>query len=101
MPVTYTPIATYNGDGSATTITFSSIPQTYTDLVLVMPIFTTVNANESVRINGDTGNNYSSTWITGNGSTAASSRLSNNNALTIQANIFSTLTSPAETDDIF
>ena len=95
MSQTLIPIATQTGNGSATTITFSSIPQTYTDLVLVMPIFTASNANESVQINGDTGSNYSNTWITGNGSTVASSRNSNNTALNIQTNIFSTSTSPA------
>jgi hypothetical protein len=95
MPATYEPIATQTGNGSATTITFISIPQTYTDLVLVMPIFTASNANESVQINGDTGSNYSNTWITGNGSSAASSRNTSNTALNIQANIFSTSTSPA------
>ena len=92
---TYSLIASQTGNGSASTITFSSIPQTFTDLVLVMNIFTTVNANEAVQINGDTGSNYSSTWITGNGSTAASSRSTSNTALNIQANIFSTSTSPA------
>jgi hypothetical protein len=95
MTSTYEKIASQTGNGSATTITFASIPQTYTDLVLVMPIFTSSNANESVQINGDTGSNYSNTWLTGNGSTAVSSRNSNNTALTIQVNIFSTSTSPA------
>jgi len=34
MPSTYTLISSINGNGSATTFNFSSIPSTYTDLVL-------------------------------------------------------------------
>jgi hypothetical protein len=64
--------------GTATaTVTFSSIPQGYTDLVLVAtPIFSTA-ANVNIRINGDTGSNYSDTYLTGNGTTAGSARDSN------------------------
>lgn len=74
MPATYEPIATQNGTGSSATVTFSSIPSTYTDIVLVAnPVFTT-DANINIRINGDTGSNYSDTYLRGNGSTASSSR---------------------------
>jgi hypothetical protein len=97
MPNTYTEIARINGDGSATSITFSSIPSTYTDLVLVANIFTTVNANETLRVNGDTGNNYSTTSLYGTGTSALSSRGSNNNAMTFQSEVFSTSTVSALT----
>lgn len=89
---TYEPIATQSGNGSASTITFSSIPGTYTDLVLVANIFSTVNANEVVRVNGDSGTNYSTTELMGNGTSATSTRVSNNNAMTFQGNIYSTST---------
>jgi hypothetical protein len=95
MPSTYTPIATFTGTGSAGDITFSSIPNTYTDLVLVMNIFTSVNANETVRVNGDSANNYSTTNISGNGSSASSTRYSNINYMNIQQNIFSGSSEPA------
>ena len=80
MPNTYDPIATQTLVSTAATVTFSSIPATYTDLVLI------VNAKDSsftnrdiiVRFNSDTGSNYSITYIYGNGSTAASGRYSNN-----------------------
>lgn len=95
MPSTYDKIATYTGTGSAGDISFTSIPGTYTDLVLVANIFTSANANQTFRVNSDSGNNYSNTWLTGNGSTAASSRNSNNNSLTTQINIFAGSSEPA------
>jgi hypothetical protein len=94
---TYTEIARINGDGSATTITFSSIPSTYTDLVLVANIFTTANANQVLRVNGDSGGNYSTTVLYGNGTSALSTRGSNNNAMTFQTDLFATSTIPATT----
>jgi hypothetical protein len=56
-------------------ITFTSIPQGYTDLVLVCNI-AQVASNNSLRIryNSDTGSNYSYTQLQGNGSTAVSGR---------------------------
>lgn len=97
MPSTYEKIATASGTGSAGDITFTSIPGTYTDLVLVANIFTTVNANETMRVNGDTGNNYSTTSLYGTGTSALSSRGSNNNAMTFQSEVFSTSTVSALT----
>jgi hypothetical protein len=65
--------------GTATSsITFSSIPQGYTDLVIVTNLKGSGSANYPIiELNGDTGNNYSETFITGNGSTASSARYSN------------------------
>ena len=55
--------------GSATaSFTFSSIPATYTDLVLVATPLTASPANFSFQFNGDTGSNYSATGLAGNGS---------------------------------
>ena len=74
--VTYTPIAT-NTLGSATaSVTFSSIPGTYKDLVLVINGGNSVGTNLSLQFNSDTGSNYSSTRLQGDGSTASSSRFS-------------------------
>jgi hypothetical protein len=75
---TYTPIATTNGTGSSSSITFSSIPSTYTDLVLIVNAATASSTgNPCLRFNGDTGNNYSRTNFGGNGSVAFSDRESN------------------------
>ena len=76
MPTnTYVALDTQTLGSNTASVTFSSIPQTYTDLVLVAT-FTQSTAGQSARIvlNGDTSTNYSLTEIRGNGSTAASSR---------------------------
>ena len=74
---TYIPIATITASGSTTSVTFSSIPQTYTDLVIAGAFYETSSSNTSLQFNGDTGSNYSSTSLLGNGSTASSARVSN------------------------
>jgi hypothetical protein len=75
---TYEAIATQTLGSAAASVTFSSIPSTYTDLVLVCNFETSSNAIAGVYIqfNGDTSTNYSSTNLIGNGSTAESSRAS-------------------------
>lgn len=75
MPSTYTSIATQTLSSAAASVTFSSIPSTYTDLVLVMQ-FSITTANDSVymRLNSDSGSNYSNTTLSGNGTSAISGR---------------------------
>lgn len=76
MPATYEPIATTTLGSAASTITFSSIPSTYTDLRLVL-VATASSANTAYprfRFNGDTGTNFSNTTLKANGTTAASDR---------------------------
>jgi hypothetical protein len=80
MPTsTYTPIATNTLTSAASSVTFSSISGTYTDLIIVCtPTRVTTGAEELVfQFNSDTGTNYSSTILTGDGSTASSIRFSN------------------------
>ena len=78
--------------GTATnTITFSSIPQGYTDLVLEYAGSTASAANMFVRVgNGslDTGSNYSLTQMVGSGSSASSTRLSSQAEIKITEGIF-------------
>jgi hypothetical protein len=69
---------------STNTITFSSIPATYTDLVLVYCAkdgTSGLNGNILVKFNSDAGSNYSMTNLYGDGSTAASTRQTNEAAL--------------------
>jgi len=77
---TYVPIATQTLGSAVSNITFTSISQAYTDLVLIAN-FALPATGDATRIqvgNGsiDTGTNYSSTWIYGTGSTASSGRAS-------------------------
>ena len=62
--------------GTATpSITFSSISGSYTDLVLVMDLGAgTAGVDIYCQVNGDTASNYSHTRLTGNGTSASSSR---------------------------
>jgi hypothetical protein len=81
MAKTYEPIATETLGTTESSVTFSSIPGTYTDLVLVFAGTVGILDNNNVTFNGDTGSNYSVTRLVGNGSTASSSRGSNLNAI--------------------
>ena len=77
MASTYTPIATYSASGSQSSINFTSISGTYTDLVLVMNGGIASGAQDIwVQVNGDTGSNYSRTNLYGSGTAAGSTRLS-------------------------
>ena len=70
--VTYTPIATNTLSSSAASVTFSSIPGTYKDLVLV--VAGTANGSSAyLRFNSDTGTNYSFTRLYANNANAAGS----------------------------
>lgn len=79
MPSTYTPIATTTLSSDAGSVTFSSISGSYTDLILVCTPISTGTAQPDVlmQVNSDTGSNYSRTRLVGNGSSATSSRFSN------------------------
>jgi hypothetical protein len=72
---TYTQIASTTLGSAASSVTLSSIPGTYTDLVLIMNAGSSVNnADIDINVNGDTGANYSRTILYGDGATAGSAR---------------------------
>ena len=79
---TYTPIATVNITSPTATVTFSNIPGTYTDLVLVGGGVLQINSGNGLRIrfNNDTATNYSDTEVKGNGGSATSQRETNQNS---------------------
>jgi hypothetical protein len=78
MPTTYEPIATTTLGSAQSSVTFSSISGTYTDLVLVAaPKLSSGAGNMQCQFNSDTGSNYSMTELGGTGSAAFSSRASN------------------------
>jgi len=78
---TYTKIASTTLGSTAASVTFSSIPATYTDLVLVMNYFSTASEYPMIQFNSDTATNYSFTEMYGNGGSAASLRQSNINGI--------------------
>jgi hypothetical protein len=74
MPATYESIATTTLGSAQATVTFSSITGTYTDLVVIIGGSLAVADNPYIQFNSDTGSNYSRTQMSGDGSTAGSSR---------------------------
>lgn len=75
MAATYEPIATTSGTGSSNSVTFSSIPSTYTDLRLVAFFKSTVGTSGfAVYFNGDTSALYSRIYLAGDGASGLSSR---------------------------
>jgi hypothetical protein len=70
MPTTYEPIATQTLGSSTTTVTFSSIPNTYTDLLLVSVFAVTAGMDILLRFNGDSSSNYSATRLFANNSSS-------------------------------
>lgn len=77
MPATYEPIATTTLGSDQLTVTFSDIPSTYTDLVVITNFggFSTSFDNIwAINFNGSTANNYSQTVLYGDSATAASTR---------------------------
>jgi hypothetical protein len=60
-------IATQTLGTAAASITFSSIPGTYTDLRLVLTEFSSNTATTRLRFNGDSGANYASISLYGTG----------------------------------
>ena len=69
---TYTPLATVTLGASASSVTFSSIPATYRDLILVVNAIDSDTALLGLRFNGIT-TGYSRVFMFGSGSTTSSS----------------------------
>jgi hypothetical protein len=83
MPATYEPIATTTLGSATNSITFSSIPATYTDLRVVLVGATSVADSIRMRLNSDTTSNYSRTQLLGDGATATSTRTSGSALITL------------------
>jgi hypothetical protein len=78
---TYELIATYTVPSTTTSYTFTSIPQTYTDLILVGS--TTSAGTTDIRFNSDSGSNYGMAQMWGpNGSDVYSQGAGGNTAIT-------------------
>jgi hypothetical protein len=79
MAITYEKIYSTTLSSTATDVTFSSIPATYTDLIIVcnFKIVTGASYVLSHQVNGDTATNYSSTYFVGTGSAVAAGNQTN------------------------
>ena len=91
---TYVPLATITLASTDSSITFSSIPATYRDLIVVCNFQNSgIGSASRLRLNGDTGTNYTGVWMVGYGSTAGSS----SEASETSARIFGAALGPANT----
>ena len=89
MPATYEPIATTTLSSAASSITFSSIPSTYTDLRVVLNVSGSGIA-VLLTLNNDTASNYSYTALAGTGSAASSYRGTSQSSIDPRYNAIST-----------
>ena len=88
MAATYSPIATTTLGSTVPSYTFSSIPGTYTDLILQMNIQGVSSSGSGantvfLEFNGDTGSNYSRTALLADSGGAQSNRNSSQTKITI------------------
>lgn len=82
MPQTYEPITTQTLSSNQTTVTLSSIPSTYTDLILIFSGYAANNGGGSmlVRGNGDTSTLYNTTYLYSDGATITPGQTGDTNA---------------------
>jgi hypothetical protein len=78
MATTYEKIQSTTLGSAASSITFSSIAATYTDLRVVLVATGSVSNYAKINFNSDTATNYSFTTIYGDGTTAYSTRDTSN-----------------------
>ena len=83
LPSTMTPIVTYTATSNISELTLSSIPGTYTDLILIVsgPAQAAGGGSVLIQLNGDTGTNYSLNYMFGNGSSVTGGRITNSSYL--------------------
>lgn len=85
MTTTYERIASTTLSSTTNTVTFSSIPSTYTDLVVASSFIKTGASGEAmfVTINGDNGSNYSYTWFGNSGSSLYAARVASDTRIQV------------------
>ena len=77
MPATYDRIEARTLGSASSSVTFTSIPATYTDIVAVVSMPASGAVTTAIRFNSDTGTNYSTTLLVGSVGGADSYRESN------------------------
>ena len=101
MATTYEPIATSTFNSTFSTVTFSGIPSTYTDLRLTVTGTVVTNDVLRARVNGDSGTNYSYTLMYGNGTSAIADTNTARSLITMGAGGMQTSNTTFFTLDIF
>ena len=88
----YEVISTQTLGSAVASVTFSSIPQTYTDFVLVVSNLSAASASNAfkMQVNSDTGNNYSCTFVEGDGTLAESGRRTSTNSFNFMDQVIGT-----------
>ena len=87
MPTaTYIALANLTLTGTDAEVTSSSIPATYRDLVVITNVDGSAQTEMFVRLNGDTGNNYNTIRMQGNGSITGSGSTTNANGARLNGN---------------
>ena len=81
-PVAFESIASATGTGSSGTITFSSIPSTYTSLQIRGIMRTDGGTTANIILNGDTGSNYASHQLYGDGTAAGAGGVASSTSIT-------------------
>lgn len=81
MPGTYNLISSTTLTSDVNNFSISSIPQNFTDLILIGNWRASGSASLELRFNSDTSTLYSITWLIGNGTSASSSRALNESIL--------------------
>ena len=74
MAATYEPIASTTLTSDSSSVTFNSIPATFTDLVIVMSVGKGIGYTTGLQFNGVTTSTYSRTRLSGDGTSALSGR---------------------------
>jgi hypothetical protein len=96
----YESIATFTGNGSANSVTFSSIPQTYTSLQIRCFGMVTLGISTSLiklNFNSDTGSNYSYHSLIGDGSSASAEAAINQTTIDNMGTVMGSSYAPAPT----
>jgi hypothetical protein len=88
---TYVPIETRTLASTTASVTFSSIPQTYTNLILIVNALNDAGYRAlRLELNGDGSSNYSTTHLTGDTATANSGRSTNTSSFDLYSTIAQT-----------
>lgn len=86
MAKTYQAIASQTLSANSGAITFTNVPQTYTDLLLVAHYRAYSDGNTSIRFNASTATDYSRVALGGSGTAANAGRVNNTTGIAVDFN---------------